>query len=799
MSDLRELWNNQKVRSVLLRCEDLIAHRRMNIYKKASFKSSHYLVVLGLVLSGALGGALWVNASTALPSSWIVYSPNNSRTLAFTSQSEAFDAFFAQETANKPTNHTSRCTRYAPRDEHYRVLYSSRYAKWVDGQLIMNCGPWPEPGGSPSDRWYGVMDTLNCSPNSTDPRCFVPFSPAVSKNAGVPDSSKPFSQGSVCCGNPINVGTGNKFQVEQDFEVPGSPWLNFSRYYNSQGNRAVGITLGNRWRHSFDYHLEFKSGGGYALHRPDGAVRQFGGSQGTPQDEKGIFDFELNSSGQIAGYYLLDTDGTKELYSSRGAITRIELPDGGWLNFEYVGATRRLARILDHNNRALVFAYDSSGRISTVTTPNNTVYGYAYNANGHLSGRTAPGGGARTYVYDEPGMSNGGSRGLLTRVTDETGKVVGRYAYDSRERAISSEGGGGANKFVVTYGTNGASFLTPSLAQQSFSFASYLSTPKATTASTTCPSGDCGAVGSESSSYDSLGNQISTTLANGTKTCRGFDTSRGLPTRIVEGLPASADCGAALASPPASARTVSIEWHPQRALPSRIAAPKLLTVLGYDNNGRLIDMTQSSTAGSGSGAEGFNAPVVGTPRLTTFTYDGAGRLLTVDEPRTDVNDVYSYVYDSAGNLASVATPLGKVTSFSNYDAEGRARQITEPGGTVSTVTYNPRGKVESVTRTGLTTSFTYLANGLLASETRPDGTVLTYGYDAANRLASITDEQGNTYQQTPNNAGQVTQASVLNSAGLVAAQLNQSFDALGRVLSMTGAHHISPTAVLLKP
>ena len=51
--------------------------------------------------------------------------------------------------------------------------------------------------------------------------------------------------------NPINGGTGNKFQQETDLIGASSSSLHFDRYYNSQ--RAIAGRLGSYWTDSFDH------------------------------------------------------------------------------------------------------------------------------------------------------------------------------------------------------------------------------------------------------------------------------------------------------------------------------------------------------------------------------------------------------------------------------------------------------------------------------------------------------------------------------------------------------------------
>src|SRR5690606_2429238 len=80
----------------------------------------------------------------------------------------------------------------------------------------------------------------SCAANTTAPG----FSP-------VPSNASTFT----ALGNPIDIGTGNKFQAEADYRNVGSDALTFIRYYNSVlGHRDTG--LGHGWRHSYQRSIE---------------------------------------------------------------------------------------------------------------------------------------------------------------------------------------------------------------------------------------------------------------------------------------------------------------------------------------------------------------------------------------------------------------------------------------------------------------------------------------------------------------------------------------------------------------
>jgi hypothetical protein len=57
-------------------------------------------------------------------------------------------------------------------------------------------------------------------------------------------------------GNPCNVATGNKYEVETDFVGTGPFPLIFERHYNSS-NGVELAQLGGQWRHTYDRHIRF--------------------------------------------------------------------------------------------------------------------------------------------------------------------------------------------------------------------------------------------------------------------------------------------------------------------------------------------------------------------------------------------------------------------------------------------------------------------------------------------------------------------------------------------------------------
>jgi YD repeat-containing protein len=147
-----------------------------------------------------------------------------------------------------------------------------------------------------------------------------------------------------------------------------------------------------------------------------------------------------------------------------------------------------------------------------------------------------------------------------------------------------------------------------------------------------------------------------------------------------------------------------------------------------------------------------------TSITTHYAYDGQNRLSQVivdlspaDASISDGNTfVTQYTYDGTSNrIASVTSGDGTTISFT-YDAQGRVATYTDGAGKVSTLAYtsNTTGKLTTVTDPlGYVTSYVMDAGGRLIEMHSPsvNGRVSTtvYGYDDHDNVTSMTDGNGN--------------------------------------------------------
>lgn len=136
---------------------------------------------------------------------------------------------------------------------------------------------------------------------------------------------------------------------------------------------------------------------------------------------------------------------------------------------------------------------------------------------------------------------------------------------------------------------------------------------------------------------------------------------------------------------------------------------------------------------------------------------------SVDGPRTDAEDVTSFVYYPLastvppllrGRLAATRNAAGHITRYEHYDVFGNANFVVEANGVATEMTYDILGRPKTSTIRGtpgcnpskdslcavdLTTTRTYSpAAGPLQTERRPGGGTTAYTYDERGRVRTVS-------------------------------------------------------------
>jgi YD repeat-containing protein len=606
-------------------------------------------------------------------------------------------------------------------------------------------------------------------------------------------------------GNPINAGTGNKWQHEIDL-AGGASGLKFDRYYNaSKTNNSSD--LGSGWSHT--YTRSIAAPGTWAIaSRQDGKTYNFSQSNGVLTPDADVPDRleELKDGNGIrTGWSYTTADHAVESYNAIGKLqsnvdrsgyTQTLTYSDVWTSASIAPKAGLLIRVTDSFGRELNFTYDASSRLSTLTDPAGGLYQYAYDADNNLSSITYPDdtpadptdNPKKTYLYGELSFTDNVSRPhALTGIINENNQRYATYRYDANGRAISSEHAGGAGRVSLAYNADGSATVTDALnTPRTYHFQTVLGVVKSTGSDQPGGSG-CGASAS-ALTYDVNGNVASRTDFNGNRSCYAYN-SRNLETVRLEGLAPGSSCPADLAAyTPAvnsSERKISTDWHPTFRLPVRVTEPGLETTYSYDDQGQvtLKSLKDLNTLQTRSWT-------------TSYTYAaGSGLLLkkVEDGPRTDVSDLTTYDYypaDAAcagggygcrGQLQQVTDALGHVTQISRYNAHGQPEELTDPNGLVTTLAYDARQRLTSLTVGDETTTYRYDPAGLITRVTGPDGAYLTYSYDDAHRLIGIQDQLGNTVTYTLDALGNRLQEDVRDPEGQLARSQSRVYDALSRL------------------
>ena len=233
------------------------------------------------------------------------------------------------------------------------------------------------------------------------------------------------------------------------------------------------------------------------------------------------------------------------------------------------------------------------------------------------------------------------------------------------------------------------------------------------------------------------------------------------------------------------------------------------TTYSYDNADRVVGV---SAPGQGTTAYNYVAGrmrsrVDAKTHSTTYDYDLSGRLTRRTDP---LGRFFTFGYDPAGNqtttidaIANAAgnpalgtttlsiDPVGRVTGRDyspaatpdvtyTYDPVGRLGSMTDGAGT-ETYTYDPANRLATVTRGTQTFTYGYDPNSNVTTRTPPGSTAVSYGIDDDNRLATVT-EGANTTTYTYDPASNLTLTSLPNGVTRTA-----TYDGASRTATLTTA------------
>ncbi len=650
----------------------------------------------------------------------------------------------------------------------------------------------------------------------------------MSGGAGASEPNRlKFGRSAAYNSGPADSQSGNAYYEETDYTSAGPNRLTFTRYYNSQDSCLNNSSFGGGWRHSFDRYLVAPGSNAGALEREDGKQYPLNVS-GTTYSIPNITNYTITAVtvGSLTTYTVTTPDDSVEIYTANSltAGTVATLQSITYRNGYSITLDRSVANVLkatDSYGRVLTLNYNATtGLLTSVNTPDITTINYGYGT-GYFRAGIVTGGGINTYgrlasvtypdapsnpvTYSYTGTTSSSGTTMtygantyyirafmLSSVTDQQGHVKNSWVVDPWGRVTSVSGYNGLDTTSITYNdsTGTRTVTTPSGVVETYSFTNVAGLARVTgvdRAATATTPADTGGAAYDGNGYVYIrGTRY--ILPYSTNNRRDFYTNnaRGLPTQVIEAYDQSAikrttNITYATATAPAPYPSGYTYQEPLTVSEGIVGSNAALrtTTFTYDTHGNML----TKTVHDGTAA-------AQPDRVWTYTYDSLGNVLTVQDPRLNTT---TFTYTN-GSLATVTDALSHTTTFSNFTAGGRPRTITDPNGTVYTITYDARQRVATtaITVAGVvqTTTYAYRSNGELLSVTYPDSTNLTSDYAFENAGASPltftqTDATGNKTTTTLNADNKPTKVQTLDPSSTVYLHRNKTYDALGRVLTET--------------
>ncbi len=614
-------------------------------------------------------------------------------------------------------------------------------------------------------------------------------------------------------GDPVNTLTGEFYRrFRPDLDLGGPLPLRFVRFYSSGLDVTLrpGSTLGNNWRHNFDWRL-VNNTTQVEITTWKGRLISFSRANGNWQlTGRQDIPFTLTEDTINGRFTLLDPrSGLSYIFDMSGTL--LEIRDGrGSVHQLGYDPEGRLTQVSDGLGRTLTFGYDATGNLAQVSGDGGRSVQFGH---GGATGRdlltvTDVLGQVTTYNYD-PADSQGGTfpwpgilvsevrplgntpltndwdmvngalnvkaqtdalgnttgfayNGADTTVTDPLGRAMvhthsatGELAQIQRKDgtafSLSSNAAGQRDGITDALGaTTGYTYHAPSGRIAAITHANSATTSFAYTARTT---------GDGVTLYDLTG----ITHADGTTQSFTYDANGNLTGRTDQ---AGNDwaysyngTGQLLTATNPLGGVTSRSYNTDTTLASRTDASGNTTTYAYDAQRRPVTVTHADGASS------------------SVSYDAMDHPLSLTDPR---GNSATFTWDSNGNLTGTTDRTGAVTGFS-YDAMDRLTATTDANGNSDAIAYDAVGRMVSRTdRNGNRATLAYDSEDRLTGLTDGNGNIWRRSYDAEGIIASSTTPLGNTTTYASDDMGRITR--ITSPLGN---RVRFSFDAMGRVTQTT--------------
>ncbi len=625
-------------------------------------------------------------------------------------------------------------------------------------------------------------------------------------------------------GNPCDPKTGNKHQLEVDWQGGGAFPLSIVRAFNSLANEKTSHSgFGKHWRFLQMPYVDIPdSSAGSTLAQTLTLRRTIGNTVNVTRERSTTteswnswavdadveLDVQITSSGSGEDYAfdsitVTNRNGAIERYDGNGHLIQRVSPGGAVHRYDY-DADGKLAMIIAPGGARLGMAYGNNGLISTITLPGydassapERVISYSYDESfDNLIAVSYPDGSVRQYLYENTDFPQ-----FLTGIVDENESssadplAYTNYVYDSGGNAVRTrhlDGAPSEDASVRSYGfdylgeeqtvsVDGAGNI------RRYTYDINLGVKRQLSLEVENANGAIQG-GSRLTTYDENNNVTSRTDENGRVAELVYNATNQLITRTD-------------AVGTDEQRSIRYEYaDPQSDLVTRMTEPSVVpgavkeTVNTYDESLNLTSVTVT----------GFRPDGDVVSRTNSFSYNDRGQVIAIDGPRTDVEDstrIEYHVCETGGECGQVSrtiNALGHVTRYTHYDASGRVTRMVNPNGLVTRLTYNWRGQItRELTQlrgdrtTRRVTRNVYDLAGQLIRSVHPDGRISRYTYNLAHQLVGVRDNQNNRVNYRYDSRGNRTVEKLRDPDGTLVRTVNRAFDSRNRLRRINDGGSIS--------
>jgi RHS repeat-associated protein len=525
-------------------------------------------------------------------------------------------------------------------------------------------------------------------------------------------------------------------------------------------------------------------------------------------------------------FSLKERFGTRLDFNTQNRVSQLKDADGNAMTFTYSG--NLLTSVRDAFGRSLTLSY-SGNRVQSVSDSTGRSIAFGYDGDGNLTTYTDPAQKNWLYAYDQAKVCTDPAAPVppefrkhrLTSLTDAQGVTTAVNTYDCTGRVdtqtVKRVDAGGA-PYDVTYNLYFSGYRNveeDSAGNQSTYYYDRLGRP----------TDEVNALGQKATKqYDGQNQVVSATDPRGNTTTYEYDGYNNLVKVInANGETVShryddPDLAGDLPLLPVTMSTDPLgnsvrhkydsEYHRLWSKSYPAAGQEITTSATYQANGLIATTTDGRGTVTTIVPDAYGTPdtvkTAGHPAVdynynargqlnnlidqvgaqTSFLYDNRGLVTKKTDP---LLQNISYQYNNNGNL-SQKTDRNNYTITYAYTPSGKPRTVTYPNAATVRFTYNSLDRLESMSDSLGTTSYTYDALGRPLTTTDPHGFSLSYAYDAAGNIIAITYPGNKTLSYTYDKLNRLTRVS--NWLGQAA---TYAYDGAGRLTSLTNFNGIITT------